>query len=171
MIVDGAALPPVMLSPESRELPQDIVELSITSESARAARWKPRLTSVSTHEHSGLVQRVDLDLRGCGTRRSARELSKCAGRAQNPIHFDLTSTCGAEPADVGQTGDEGHVVLADPEGNEFCVIEPGNRFSASCPRLGPSTATGRRTLATSSAPRSAGRLSGIKTKRPQSKRM
>ena len=27
------------------------------------------------------------------------------------------------PADVGQTGDEGWHVLADPEGNEFCLLE------------------------------------------------
>jgi len=29
---------------------------------------------------------------------------------------------GARPADVGQTGEESWVVLADPEGNEFCVL-------------------------------------------------
>jgi hypothetical protein len=29
---------------------------------------------------------------------------------------------GATRADVGQKGDEGWVVLADPEGNEFCVL-------------------------------------------------
>jgi predicted enzyme related to lactoylglutathione lyase len=29
---------------------------------------------------------------------------------------------GATPADIGQKGDEGWVVLADPEGNEFCVL-------------------------------------------------
>jgi catechol-2,3-dioxygenase len=29
---------------------------------------------------------------------------------------------GARPADVGQTGDEPFVVLADPEGNEFCLL-------------------------------------------------
>jgi len=29
---------------------------------------------------------------------------------------------GAKPADVGQIGREGFVVLADPEGNEFCVL-------------------------------------------------
>jgi hypothetical protein len=28
------------------------------------------------------------------------------------------------------------VVLADPEGNEFCVIEPGNSFLAGCGFLG-----------------------------------
>jgi hypothetical protein len=32
---------------------------------------------------------------------------------------------GATHADVGQTGDEGFVVLADPEGNEFCVLLRG----------------------------------------------
>jgi hypothetical protein len=30
---------------------------------------------------------------------------------------------GATQADVGQTGDEAFVVLADPEGNEFCVLK------------------------------------------------
>ncbi|CAA9286457.1 MAG: hypothetical protein AVDCRST_MAG48-163 [uncultured Friedmanniella sp.] len=29
---------------------------------------------------------------------------------------------GAQPADVGQTGDESWHVLADPEGNEFCLL-------------------------------------------------
>jgi len=37
---------------------------------------------------------------------------------------------------VGQTPDERHVVLADPEGNEFCVIEPGNNFLADCGFIG-----------------------------------
>jgi catechol 2,3-dioxygenase-like lactoylglutathione lyase family enzyme len=29
---------------------------------------------------------------------------------------------GATPADVGQTGDESWHVLADPEGNQFCLL-------------------------------------------------
>ena len=29
---------------------------------------------------------------------------------------------GATPADVGQSGDEGSHVLADPEGDEFCLL-------------------------------------------------
>ena len=63
---------------------------------------------------------------------------------QNRIHFDLTSaspeerqetveralSLGARHIDIGQTPDEGHIVLADPEGNEFCVIEAGNNFLA-----------------------------------------
>ena len=31
-------------------------------------------------------------------------------------------TLGAVRADVGQSGDEGFTVLADPEGNEFCLL-------------------------------------------------
>lgn len=68
---------------------------------------------------------------------------------QNQMHFDLTSTSiedqqqtarslslGAQHIDVGQRPEEGHVVLADPEGNEFCVIEPGNKFLIDCGFIG-----------------------------------
>jgi predicted enzyme related to lactoylglutathione lyase len=65
---------------------------------------------------------------------------------QNQMHFHLTSTSlenqqqtvaralelGARHIDIGQRPEEGHVVLADPEGNEFCVIEPDNNFLADC---------------------------------------
>jgi predicted enzyme related to lactoylglutathione lyase len=70
--------------------------------------------------------------------------------SQNQMHFDLTSTSledqqqtvaralrlGGRRIDVGQRPDEGHVVLADPEGNEFCVIEPDNNFLAHCGFIG-----------------------------------
>ncbi|MEU8263216.1 VOC family protein [Micromonospora sp. NPDC048999] len=46
--------------------------------------------------------------------------------------------------DVGQRPEEGHVVLADPEGNEFCVIEPGNKFLAGCGLLGEVACDGTR---------------------------
>lgn len=45
---------------------------------------------------------------------------------------------GAHHLDAGQRPEEEHVVLADPEGNEFCVIEPGNNFLAGCGYLGRS---------------------------------
>jgi len=75
---------------------------------------------------------------------------------KNRIHLDLTSTSiddqnetveklvalGARHIDVGQGPDAEHVVLADPEGNEFCVIEPGNSFLAGCERLGSITCDG-----------------------------
>ena len=57
---------------------------------------------------------------------------------QNQMHFDLTSTSlkdqqqtvarslglGARHIDIGQRPEEGHVVLADPDGNEFRVLTP-----------------------------------------------
>jgi len=63
---------------------------------------------------------------------------------ENQMHFDLTSTSledqratvakalelGGRHLDIGQGADALHVVMADPEGNEFCVIEPGNNFLA-----------------------------------------
>lgn len=77
---------------------------------------------------------------------------------RNRIHLDLTTTSiddqresvsrlverGAHHIDVGQSSDEPHVVLADPEGNEFCVIEPGNSFLAGCGRLGALSCDGSR---------------------------
>ena len=68
----------------------------------------------------------------------------------NQVHFDLTSTSlqdqqqtvaralelGGRHIDIGQRPEEAHVVLADPEGNEFCVIEPGNSFLADCGFIG-----------------------------------
>jgi hypothetical protein len=57
-----------------------------------------------------------------------------AKRVKNRLHLDVNPTdreqadevrrlldLGARPADVGQ-GDVSWVVLADPEGNEFCVL-------------------------------------------------
>ena len=49
---------------------------------------------------------------------------------------------GARHIDVGQRPEEGHVVLADPEGNEFCVIEPGNNFLADCGFIGALSSDG-----------------------------
>ncbi|MCU1372440.1 MAG: glyoxalase [Ilumatobacteraceae bacterium] len=37
---------------------------------------------------------------------------------------DQLIALGARRVDIGQTGDEPWVVLADPEGNEFCVLSP-----------------------------------------------
>ena len=64
-----------------------------------------------------------------------------AKNGKNRVHLDLASislahqadlvarlrTLGASPVDIGQ-GDVPWVVLADPEGNEFCVLEPRDRY-------------------------------------------
>jgi hypothetical protein len=36
--------------------------------------------------------------------------------------LDRLLAAGARPADIGQTGNESWHVLADPEGNEFCLL-------------------------------------------------
>jgi len=73
----------------------------------------------------------------------------------NQIHFDLTSSSldaqqrtveralelGGSHLDIGQ-GDVDHVVMADPEGNEFCVIEPGNGFLADTGTIGALSSDG-----------------------------
>ena len=56
---------------------------------------------------------------------------------KNRVHLDLTTTAddrdseigrliglGARRVDVGQTDQDSWDVLADPEGNEFCVVRP-----------------------------------------------
>jgi hypothetical protein len=51
---------------------------------------------------------------------------------------------GGRHLDVGQGPDDDFVVLADPDGNELCVIEPGNGFLAGTGYLGEVTCTGAR---------------------------
>lgn len=77
---------------------------------------------------------------------------------QNRIHLHLTSTdaadmqrvvdgalaAGAAHLDVGQLPEEGHVVLADPEGNELCVIPPDSAFLAGTGFLGELACDGTR---------------------------
>lgn len=81
-------------------------------------------------------------------------------RAQNRIHFDLTTgssdgmaqllshayALGAIDVDIGQSPEEPHRVLADPEGNEFCVIEPENRFLADTGAIGAINCDGSRAV-------------------------
>ena len=58
--------------------------------------------------------------------------------SKNRVHLDVASTSedhqaalvarleglGARRIDIGQPGDASWVVMADPEGNEFCVLTP-----------------------------------------------
>jgi catechol 2,3-dioxygenase-like lactoylglutathione lyase family enzyme len=85
-------------------------------------------------------------------------LSRAEKVGPNRMHLHLTSASpadqqhtvgtalglGARHLDVGQRPEEGHVVLADPEGNEFCVIEPGNAFLARCGFMGELACDGTR---------------------------
>jgi Glyoxalase-like domain len=81
-------------------------------------------------------------------------------RPSRRLHLHLASTStdhqqqtvaqalelGGTRLDVGQLPDEGHVVLADPEGNELCVIEPDNSFLTGCGFLGEVACDGTHTV-------------------------
>ena len=74
----------------------------------------------------------------------------------NQMHFDLTSQSleeqqatvaralelGGRHLDIGQGPDAKHVVMADPEGNEFCVIEASNGFLADTGVIGALSSDG-----------------------------
>jgi predicted enzyme related to lactoylglutathione lyase len=74
----------------------------------------------------------------------------------NQMHFDLTSSSlehqqetvarvlelGGRHLDIGQGPDVDHVVMSDPEGNEFCIIEPGNSFLADTGVIGALSSDG-----------------------------
>jgi predicted enzyme related to lactoylglutathione lyase len=47
-----------------------------------------------------------------------------AGPAEREAEIERIVALGARRVDIGQTGDESWTVLADPEGNEFCVLRP-----------------------------------------------
>jgi predicted enzyme related to lactoylglutathione lyase len=62
---------------------------------------------------------------------------------KNRLHLDLTPgpdgrdaeverilALGARRVDIGQTGTESWTVLADPEGNEFCILRPKKTLTA-----------------------------------------
>ena len=74
----------------------------------------------------------------------------------NQMHFDMASQSpeeqqatvaralelGGRHIDIGQGPDADHVVMADPEGNEFCVIEAGNNFLANTGFIGALSSDG-----------------------------
>jgi hypothetical protein len=76
------------------------------------------------------------------------------------LHFHLTSTSlgeqqhtvervlslGGRHLDVGQAPEDDFVVMADPDGNEICVIEPRNGFLAGTGFLGEVSCDGTRTV-------------------------
>ncbi len=118
-----------------------------------ASFWSELLTRPVVDHRGGLL------LPGDETQLGLRfSVSREAKVDRNRIHLHLTSESaahqqrtvttalglGAGPLDVGQLPEEEHVVLADPEGNEFCVIEPGNAFLAGCGFLGELAGEGTR---------------------------
>ncbi|MBO0868372.1 MAG: VOC family protein [Micromonosporaceae bacterium] len=70
-----------------------------------------------------------------GLGRAHLDLTSGSAANQNEI-VQRALDLGGRHLDISQTPDDQHVVLADPEGNEFCVIEPGNKFLAGCGAVG-----------------------------------
>ena len=97
-------------------------------------------------------------LPGDDTQVGLRFVAATADVTAATLHLHLTSTTqddqrrtvetalglGGRHLDVGQLPEEEHVVLADPEGNAFCVIESGNGFLAGCGFLGEVACDGGR---------------------------
>jgi hypothetical protein len=79
------------------------------AERVRQAASVPALVFVKVPEGKAVKNRLHLDLRPVGCSHEA-EVERLLG-------------LGARPADVGQ-GEVPWAVLADPEGNEFCVLGP-----------------------------------------------
>jgi hypothetical protein len=136
----------------------DLTALVVDARDARslAGFWAALLPWQSTPQpYEGGVEIVPSDDTGFRLRFRDGQGPKTA---KNRMHFDLTSASladqqrtvaralalGGRHVDVGQLPDEPHVVLADPEGNEFCVIEPGNSFLADCGFIGALACDGSR---------------------------
>lgn len=112
-----------------------------------AAFWADILGWRRQAQPDGAIAVVPGDRSGCPLLVTAGDTPK---HGQNRIHFDLTTgsaqamqdlvaralELGAANADVGQSADEPHTVLADPEGNEFCVIPPESTFLADTGAIG-----------------------------------
>jgi predicted enzyme related to lactoylglutathione lyase len=118
-----------------------------------AAFWAAVLDGTAVEDaHEGVVL-LPADARGLRIRFLATEARKTG---PNQMHFDLTSSSlqdqhqtvtraleqGGRHIDVGQLPEEDHVVLADPEGNEFCVVGPDNSFLRGCGTVGALSSDG-----------------------------
>ena len=116
-----------------------------------AGFWSALLDRPVERAHGGLLLP--------GTVSLLVEASTAPRTTPDRMHMHLTSDAvtqeetvarvlalGGRHLDVGQRPEEGHVVLADPEGNALCVIEPGNRFLAGTGFLGEIACDGSRAV-------------------------
>jgi predicted enzyme related to lactoylglutathione lyase len=68
----------------------------------------PTIDVAKVPEHKGVKNRLHLDLRADGT------------TAEEEVRRLMA--IGARPTEAGQPADASWTVLADPEGNEFCIL-------------------------------------------------
>ena len=86
---------------------------------------------------------VTSDSKQVGPRRLHLHLTSSSPEHQQRT-VETALRLGGRHIDVGQGPDDPHVVLADPGGNELCVIEPGNNYLAGTGYLGEVTCDGTR---------------------------
>lgn len=131
------------------------VTAAVPDPSAAAAFWAGLLDRTAVAEgRSALVP-------GGAGQVGLRFVSAARPRAGRPrLHLHLTSSdpqdqrrlveraleLGGRHLDVGQDPADGFVVLADPAGDELCVIAPGEAFLAGTGRLGEVTCDGTRAV-------------------------
>ena len=95
----------------------EVVEIAGTEQTAEALRAgvvPPTIIFIAVRDEKMVKNRVHIDLRPVD-RTTAEEVERIIA-------------LGARRADIGQPADATWVVLADPEGNEFCVLrelDPG----------------------------------------------
>ena len=131
----------------------EALTFDVTDAPAAAAFWAALL------DREVLTQSDGAFLPGDHTQIGLRFVNSPTRQVGRPrLHLHLTSTSlehqrrtvqtalrlGGRHLDVGQTPDDTHVVLADPAGNELCVIEPGNNYLAGTGHLGEITCDGTR---------------------------
>lgn len=133
----------------------EAVSFDVADPPAAAAFWAVLLDRRVVREPSSVFlpgDRTQVGLRFVGGERGP------GGRPR--LHLHLTSTSledqhrtadlavrhGGRHLDVGQGADDRFVVLADPGGNELCVIEPGNHYLEGTGRLGEVTCNGSRAV-------------------------
>jgi catechol 2,3-dioxygenase-like lactoylglutathione lyase family enzyme len=129
------------------------VSFDVADPAAVAAFWAGLLDRKILAESRGAL--VPGDDTQVGLRFIASDTTQVGPRR---LHLHLTSSTledqqrtvetalrlGGRHIDVGQEPGDRHVVLADPDGNELCVIEPGNNFLAGTGYLGEVTCYGTR---------------------------
>lgn len=129
------------------------VTFDVSNAPATAAFWAGLLDRRALVEPGAVL--VPGDERQVGLRFVASEAEQVGPRR---LHLHLTSNSlegqqrtvetalhlGGRHIDVGQAPDAAFVVLADPDGNELCVIAPGNNFLAGTGYLGEVACDGTR---------------------------
>lgn len=133
----------------------EAVTFDVFDPPAAAAFWAGLLDREIVPESNGVF------LPGDNTQVGLRFVTSASAHVGRPrLHLHLTSKSlehqqrtvetalrlGGHHLDVGQGIDDGFVVLADPGGNELCVIEPGNNYLAGTGYLGEVTCDGTRAV-------------------------